>query len=295
MDQHQTTATKHTTNYKIIQAIILAPRHVSLPPRQQQQQAGNNPFHYRLNCHRPGVLWKGLALLWEAPRKTAQHTLQCIWESSNPSLFLKDPPHDENNKDDDIKDVSNQYLHRQLQLVAPCNGNAKTIQNITERIVIWCLPPILTNPDMTFTRALLRMEHAVIKTQTLSAWYATLGGGYFFCRRLGHSLQLARQQRVLAKLLGDAGMERTCSINEAYNLLYAGRFKEALLALRLLWKSSGDDVTRNQCQAAWLLGKRLRKASRKLVGYHQATPTQQLQKHFTDTVDDYQRIRIVKD
>jgi hypothetical protein len=294
MDQHQTTATKHTTNYKIIQAIILAPRHVSLPPTQQQ--AGNNSVHYRLNCHRPGVLWRGLGpLLWEAPRKTAQHVLQCIWESSNPSLFLKDSSHGEDIKDDDIKDASNQHLRRQLQLVVPCHGNAKTSQNVTERIVIWFLPPILTNPDMTFTSALLRMEHAVIKTQTLSAWYATLGGGYFFCRRLEHSLQLARQQRVLAILLGDAGMERTCSINEAYNLLYAGRFKEALLALRLLWKSTDDDVTRNQCKAAWLLGKRLRKVSRKLVGYHQATPTQQLQKHFTDTVDDYQRIRIVKD
>ena len=55
--------------------------------------------------------------------------------------------------------------------------------------------------------------------------------------------------------------QRQCTVNEAYNLIYCGRFEDAKLVLKELFVSCGpeDKVTRNQCRSAWLLGKRLKR------------------------------------
>jgi hypothetical protein len=156
-------------------------------------------------------------------------------------------------------------------------------------VLLWIQPPVTTDIDQTFSFALIKLEHTLLQMRTLSAWYATLGGGYFFCRRLTYSLQLARHQRKLALMLGNAEMARQCSVNEAYNLLYAGQFEQAHKVLSVCYKSTDDSVTRNQCLAALLLGKRLKNFGRKLQAYHHAP------KRYTETVDDYQRIRIVTD
>jgi hypothetical protein len=134
----------------------------------------------------------------------------------------------------------------------------------------------------------------MLQLQTLSAWLSTIGGGYFFCKRLSVSLILARQQRVLAVRLGNVAMVRQCTINEAYNLIYSGKFVEAKKVLTALEKNlEGDDdkVTWRQCQAARLFAKRLKQVTKKgvLEPYH---PKDKKENHM---IDDFQRIRIVEE
>ena len=86
-------------------------------------------------------------------------------------------------------------------------------------------------------------------------------------------------------------INRQCTVNEAYNLLYCGRFEDAKIVLKELWNSCGpdDQVTRNQCRSAWLLGKRLKRTARKLDRYRHDVSTGNSKKN----LDDYQRIRLV--
>jgi hypothetical protein len=183
------------------------------------------------------------------------------------------------------EDDSSLVYHRLLPMPKRQGQRRKAPQVI----LLWIQPPLTTDIDQTFSFALIRLEQTLLQIRTLSAWYATLGGGYFFCRRLKFSLQLARHQRKLALIVGNAEMARQCSVNEAYNLLYAGQFPEAHKVLSHTYASTDDSVTRNQCLAALLLGKRLINFGRKLQAYHHTA------KKYTETVDDYQRIRIVTD
>jgi len=153
-------------------------------------------------------------------------------------------------------------------------------------------PSIDESPNATFLSVVLRTEHRMLKLQTMSAVLSTLGGGYFFCKHLSVSLLLARQQRALAIKLGHIGMIRQCTVNEAYNLIYAGRFVEAkrvLTQLEASVRGTDDTTTMNQCKAARLFAKRLKQVAAKgtLKRYN---PNDASQSH---TVDDYQRIRIV--
>lgn len=85
--------------------------------------------------------------------------------------------------------------------------------------------------------------------------------------------------------------QRQCTVNEAYNLIYCGRFEDAKLVLKELFVSCGpeDKVTRNQCRSAWLLGKRLKRTARKLDRYRHEVSANNNKKN----LDDYQRIRLV--
>ena len=167
------------------------------------------------------------------------------------------------------------------------------------RYILWIQPPTKLTLDRTFTGALIRYQNLFLQLQTLSAWYATLGGGYFFCRHLSKSLALARCQRHIAALLGDVELMRTSQLHEAYNLMYAGRFRQAKRVLKELWNGTIQNSihhydqednrvlqrTRRQCKAAWLLVQRLASMASTIVpsGIH------------SQTIDDYQRIRIVID
>jgi hypothetical protein len=260
--------------------LVVIPRHVSLqPPR------GSNVLY--LACYRPGVVWRGLApILLQAPRPTAQRFLQCLYNTSKPngSFDLTDEnvfATEAQEKMIHPEDERSLVYHRVLPM-------PKRRREAPQAILLWIQPPLITAIDHTFSFALIKLEHALLQMRTLSAWYATLGGGYFFCRRLTFSLQLARHQRKLALILGNAEMARQCSVNEAYNLLYAGKFQDAHKVLSDLYASTNDSVTRNQCLAANLLGKRLIKFGRQLQAYHHVP------KQYTETVDDYQRIRIVE-
>eukprot|EP00980_Cylindrotheca_fusiformis_P026761 scaffold17327_cov81-Cylindrotheca_fusiformis.AAC.1 len=129
-------------------------------------------------------------------------------------------------------------------------------------LTIAVVPPTkVPSPDFAFLSVVLQTEHQMLQLQSLSAWLSTLGGGYFFCKRLSVSLALARQQRALAVRLGNVAMIRQCTINEAYNLIYSGKFAQAKRVLRLLEKScieahDDDTVTLRQCHAARLFAKR---------------------------------------
>ena len=273
---------------------ILVPQHLSaVPPLDVSVR--------RLRVYRShGVAWRGLfPLLIESPSHICRRLLTLIFMSSQSSW--DDAAHNGSGnvlvdeKDDPSGEASDQlrgFIRRSISL-----------KNIP-KCKILLHPPTILYLDTTFASVVLRTEHTMLRLQTMTAWLSTLGGGYYFCKRLNVSLQLARQQRFLALKMGNVSMARQCTVNEAYNLIYAGRFKEGKRVLRELEDSiirsaqkktvSGEQedgsVTLRQCQAARLLAKRLKNvAIRGLKGYH---TVEKGQKH---AIDDYQRIRIVKD
>lgn len=266
------------------QVLVVIPRHVSLqPPR------GSNVLY--LACYRPGFAWRGLVpILLQAPRPIAQRFMRCLCSTSKPNALL-----DLTDKNIFTAEAQEKMIHPEdesplvYHRLLPMPKRKWQRREAPQAILLWIQPPLTTDIDQTFAFALMKLEQTLLQMRTLSAWYATLGGGYFFCRRLTFSLQLARHQRKLALIVGNAEMARQCSVNEAYNLLYAGKFPEAHKVLSVTYASTDDSVTRSQCLAALLLGKRLINFGRKLQAFHHAP------KQYTETVDDYQRIRIVTD
>jgi hypothetical protein len=271
---------------------ILVPRHVSsVPPINASTRF--------LQVHRSaGVAWRGLfPLLIDSPPHICQRLLSLLFLSSQGSMTGSSSYHildleQSNEKDENGTEENDRlrgFFHRTIRL-----QNAPKVTLILQ-------PPIIPQLDSTFTRVVLKTEQSMLRLQTMTAWLSTLGGGYFFCKRLNVSLQLARQQRFLALKIGNISMARQCSVNEAYNLIYAGRFEEGKRILTQLENSirsavkTGEQeeegsVTLRQCEAARLLAKRLKKvAKRGLKGYH---TFEKGEKH---TIDDYQRIRIVQD
>jgi hypothetical protein len=196
---------------------------------------------------------------------------------------------------------------RRGRLILPPWAQQSNRQSAVDAIVIsmalYILPaPKKTFLDMTFTALVLRYERTMLKKQSLTAWLATLGGGFFFIKQLSKSLHLARQQRLLALQIGNDAMARHCLLNEAYNLIYAGKFQEAKHVLttleeQVLNRGQSDrnrdlddhDIHRTlrQCQAARILLRRLKKLSNRLGKYNAGV------KGENRTVDDYQRVRIV--
>eukprot|EP00978_Attheya_sp_CCMP212_P027655 scaffold93167_cov37-Attheya_sp.AAC.1 len=153
-------------------------------------------------------------------------------------------------------------------------------------------------------------ENVGVKLQTLNAFIATLGGGYFLCKQLSVAVELARRQRQVALAMNDVDLAARCTLNEAYNYIHAGEFEHAKLLLRIVSrhaKSRNDHLNILMCKSAKLFMKRVQRASLyepdhpentqstpsnlslPLVGKtinHDATWT---------THDDFQRIRISRD
>jgi hypothetical protein len=96
----------------------------------------------------------------------------------------------------------------------------------------------------------------------------------------------ARQQRRLALFLGDTETADRCTLNEAFNYIHAGMFPIATTKIKSVQKSArhrGDNTTLRMVLAATLFLKRVKKAA-------------MIQDRGRDeTVDDYLRIRIVRD
>lgn len=263
---------------------IAIPKHISVIPTVDDTTL----FHHVYQSH--GVAWRGLyPILIESPPNVCRRLLRLLFQTSKQTLEQSattsgqvGSKYDEAN-DRDENGVHDQFYHRTIRLLH------------YPSCTILLLPPTISHLDATFASVVIRTERLLLRLQTLTAWWSTLGGGYFFCRRLSVSLQLARLQRTLALQIGNMSMARQCSVNEAYNLIYAGKFGAAKRILRELENSIGSDndegsVTLRQCQAARLLAKRLKKAAQRgLRGYHT------LEKGQTHAVDDYQRIRIVED
>jgi len=267
---------------------ILVPHHVSATPPEDDSTLFLRVFQSH------GVAWRGLyPLLIEAPPRKCRRLLRLLFQSSKPStlrsMHATKQNHSKRGSENDDKKVEEDLLHSFYERTI----RLRHVPNVT----IVLVPPTIPQLDSTFASLVIRTERLLLRLQTLTAWWATLGGGYFFCRRLRRSLQLARQQCYLALQMGNISMARQCSVNEAYNLIYAGKFgaaKQVLSELEESIRASKDpdegSVTLRQCQAARLLAKRLKKLTRRgLKGYH---TMERGEKH---TIDDYQRIRIVED
>mmetsp|Transcript_14576 Transcript_14576/g.40506 ORF Transcript_14576/g.40506 Transcript_14576/m.40506 type:complete len:527 (-) Transcript_14576:646-2226(-) len=104
-------------------------------------------------------------------------------------------------------------------------------------IYLYLYPPLTSRSDIDRTpfSTIVSVSHRKVLVQkACSAWCSTLGGGYFGIKDLGHSLWLSRYQRTLAMHVGDLQTARQCTINEAYNWMYAGRFRQASVMLKNL-------------------------------------------------------------
>ena len=180
-------------------------------------ETGNHCFACRATIFKPGVSWRGLVpVLLSSPKDTAKRFMKCIFHESQPFNCSKTDKQQQSicsnscggkneNQNCDKGDPTDDDRPWRKRVLRFHNSSLR----IPHRsIVIWLQPPRVVHPDRTFTSMLVRLENALSKLSALTAWWATLGGGYFFCRRISHSLQLARKQKALALILGNVGMAR---------------------------------------------------------------------------------------
>lgn len=207
-----------------------------------------------------------------------------------------------------------------------CNFNAKLIESRNHRrkllLFIYIIPPLspfisrkyAMQPERTFSSSLVRLENLQIQLQSMNGYIATLGGGYFLCHYLGTAVCLARYQRRIALQLNDVELAMKCTINEAYNYIYAGNIRKALSLIeetkelaktRIQNRSTftkddeEKDVIVSMCNAAKWFAKQVRnemKRSRKRQrngGNDIIVDDTTDEKHISTTHDDLQRIRVV--
>jgi hypothetical protein len=273
-----------------------------------------------LQVHRSRVLWRGLhPCLFSKKRKSARALLQIILlhylSSSQVAELAKKAKMNgirnkaidtfrnltsNEDKDNGLVDQLQSprpFRRRTLRLAFDNDTNTKNSsnKNAVARIVLWIQPPIETRIEPYFSGLLIKHEHELMQAQSLAAYFATLGGGFFLCRHLQTALTLARQQQRMAVFLGDTGMYYRCILNQAYNYIYAGHFSVAnqLIAQVLAAATTllpTDDVLIQMCASAKLFSKRVRKARQTPV-----TKEQQQQQSSLMTKDDLYRIRMVQD
>lgn len=195
-------------------------------------------------------------------------------------------------------------------------------------ICLYILPPLMSPSDIDrtpFASIVSNLQRKVLLHKGVSAWLSTLGGGYFGIKDLAQSLMLSWQQRGLAMQVGDIYMARQCTINEAYNWMYAGRFTLAATILKNLEAEviqnkpipgdkccvsrrrsniSGktnlyttcDEKILQQYRTAWQCLRRLKKLSKLgLEKYCKSKDSAGSSNgdDVTRTIDDYQRVRVV--
>lgn len=140
-------------------------------------------------------------------------------------------------------------------------------------VTVWIQPDHeSTLLETSWESRLIRWENQLVKAQTAAGFLSTLGGAYFMCHHLTSAFVLAQQQRRLALVLNDPTMYYKCCVNQAYNLIYGGRFRFAHRLLRQVEKRVRDHAAHelgeesraiilNMCQSARLFGKRVEKAA----------------------------------
>jgi hypothetical protein len=273
-----------------------------------------------LQVHRSRVLWRGLhPCLFSKNRKAARALLQIILLqfSQVQEMKKKNGSGSRNNAMDTTQNLESnegkgdgtdgglveqlqsprKFRRRRLRLAFDTDTTTTTKnsshKNAVARIFLWIQPPIDTHIEPYFSGLLIKYEHELMQAQSLAAYFATLGGGFFLCRHLQTALTLARQQQRMAVFLGDAGMYYRCLINQAYNYIYAGYFSVAnqlIAQVRAAATASlkTDDVLIQMCASARLFSKRVRKA-------RQTPVTKEQQQQSLMTKDDLYRIRMVQD
>ncbi len=183
-------------------------------------------------------------------------------------------------------------------------------------LTIYILPPLQSpnlRPERIFTSLLVKLENLQIRLQSLNAYIATLGGGYFLCHFLSTAVCLARYQRLLAFQLNDFNLAMKCTINEAYNYIHAGMIENALILIQqtedmttrrkkgLCISESGEENTViSMCKAARWFAERVRDGmvakNRDSNGNMCKLVLNDLQRGANSaTHDDFQRIRVVRD
>jgi hypothetical protein len=213
------------------------------------------------------------------------------------------------------------------------SSNSSSSSSSKVSVVVWIFPPLSppSDIDRTIFAGIVSKTHKKVLIQKgWSAWLSTLGGGYFGIKSLEKSLWLSRQQKKLAVWLGDTKMARQCTVNEAYNWMYSGRFKLAgsvldnledevartrrVSSIQVLEAASGENNSSSKnekscssyytiddekilqlCSTARVCLRRLEMMSQKGLGkYHkvnnESATTASLTSH---THDDFQRVRIV--
>jgi len=206
----------------------------------------------------------------------------------------------------DHNGIKGDYTDRDYAASAFSSATSSNNNSTTYYLYMYIYPPLLSRSDIdrtTFAAIVSNAHRRVLFQKTYSAWLSTLGGGYFGIKDLAHSLWLSRQQRNLAVEVGDIYMAQQCTINEAYNWMYAGRFRLAATVLRNLEEelsksrrnvttakdegtigsyntrnniskhhccyTTSDEKILQQCQIARQLLRRLKKTSRNgLEKYH---------------------------
>lgn len=254
---------------------VLLPRHCSCELKASQLRKkstsvaqSKRPFLLVIQCNRPGPCWRGLyPLLFLSPSPVAKRAMRIL-----PQTFLSRAV------------AMDDYQSRYEEIAINQSHFSRTFKS-RRSYRLYVRPPLTERVDYDFSGRLIQFEHMWLQGKTLSAWYATLGGGYFLCRQLSTAALLARRQRHVAEWMSDWAMADRCTLNEAYNYLYAGHFEVAFQMLNKLRTSARereDVVLYNMTKSAYLFGKRMKRA-----GKRHTTAT-------ASTVDDYQRIRIVK-
>lgn len=312
-----------------MEVTILLPRRVdgdeSCSNVASSSMTNTNDLVLVLQVHRSRVLWRGIhPCLFSKKRKTASALLQIILLQFSQVQELKENTKQKNGSDgsrnkaidvtrnlksNEGKEAGSDegsvdqlqsprpFRRRRLRLAldADTTNNNKNQQAVARKIVLWIQPPLETHIEPYFSGLLIKYEHELMQAQSLAAYFATLGGGFFLCRHLQTALTLARQQQRMAVFLCDTGMYYRCIINQAYNYIYAGHFKVANQLIKQVRAAATattllkrDDVLIQMCASARLFSKRVRKA-------RQIPVTKEQQQQSLMTKDDLYRIRMIQD
>ena len=155
-------------------------------------------------------------------------------------------------------------------------------------------------PERKWTNSLVQLENIQIRLQTLNAYIATLGGGYFLCHYLSTAVQLARSQRRVALALGDWSLALKCTLNEAYNFIYAGHVTLALGLIRQVKAKAktlvnGDkDLILGMCKSAKWVAKKVRLVGNE-IKVQSGNKLSFENEHNFQPFDDFHRVRVVRD
>lgn len=275
--------------------------------QQQQQQQKQDQHHHGQNNYNilfikskyERVIWNGLyPLLLSSSKSTCQKAIYVLLQNflkyCISMIELKGPEEDEKKKDHVVVPESEYHhvlsalwYHRHIKSTHRFRQNTN-VTNTTLILII--LPPQIIHPptllqnEKLFSSKLVYYENLNIKLQTLNAFIATLGGGYFLCRKLATAITLARYQRTIAYTLNDLSLVNKCTINEAYNYIYYGNISTALLLIDNVKKDAirrNDKVVTGMCYAANDFATKVRKLQLRMDC-----------KMRHDTHDDWQRLRI---
>ena len=249
-----------------MQVRILAPLHCSTSQhliesclrREPDRCAVSTQLIIPVACSDDRIFWRGVFPLFFDEHSIASKAVAVFLDSFHPQPFLEPAQ---------LRTQTDLYL--QVQHIVPLyfttsnrskQLNRKKTRDSPIHLTILLLPPYPSpvpsrslRPEKIFTFSLVRWENRLIQLQSVNAYIATLGGGFFLCRYLSQAVQLARMQRQVALALGDASLASKCTLNEAYNYIHAGRIHTANVMIRKTKKEAKarkDLVVISMCDSA---------------------------------------------